>query len=72
MGLRISLVDVKWDGVEGATSYEIRVNGKPVATAGAKARKSRVSVTDATVISVVDLPNKRVIQELRLSQEDGT
>lgn len=72
MGLRVELVSVRWDGVEGATGYEIRVGGKTVATAGGKARSTRVSVTGESVITVVDLPGRRVEQELRFSQEDAT
>lgn len=71
MAARITLATVRWDGIVGATGYEIRVNGVAVATAGARARTSRVSVSDATTIEVVDLPERGLAQTLVLTQADG-
>jgi hypothetical protein len=71
MALKIVQVKVQWDGVVGATSYEIRKDGVKVATAGKAARFSQVSVDDDTKIEVVSLPNK-MVQECDFKQADGT
>lgn len=73
MGLRISLATVAWDGVVGATGYEIRVDNKPVATAGAQTRSARVKVAQSgpTEVTVTDLPSRTVEQYLQVTQSDG-
>lgn len=71
MGLKITLVNVRWFGVVGATGYEIQVDGKKVATAGARARTSRVAVDDATRVTVIDLPKRSLEQELVFSQDEA-
>lgn len=72
MGLRVELLSVRWDGVVGATGYEIQVDGKAVSTAGPRARVTRVAVDDATRVTVVDLPMRSVEQEITFSQGDAT
>lgn len=64
----IYLVHIRWEGVPGATSYQILVDGKAVAKAGAKARTTKVSVDDATLVEIIDLPARSRIQAIDLSQ----
>jgi hypothetical protein len=68
MTIQVYLVNIRWEGVEGATGYEIRKDGVKVATAGSKARTTRVSVDDKTVVEVVDLPTRSVTQTVDFSQ----
>lgn len=68
MAARITLATVRWDGVPGATGYEIRKDGNYATTAGQKARTTRVSVDEATLIEVIDLPNRTLVQALDLTQ----
>lgn len=68
MTARLTYAIVRWDYVPGATGYEIRKDGVRVATAGQKARTSRVSVDEATLIEVIDLPNRTLVQALDLTQ----
>ena len=65
---RVTLLHVRWDGVPGATGYEIAVNGAKVATAGARARTSKLSVSDISLIVVTDLPARSVEQVLDFKQ----
>ena len=71
MTVRVSLVTVHWEPVAGATGYEISVNGAKVATAGVKARSSKLSVGEDTLISVVDLPARSLSQQVHFEQKIG-
>lgn len=68
MAARIEYATVRWDSVPGATSWEIVKDGAVVATAGAKARTTRVLVDESTLIEIIDLPARTTIQALDLSQ----
>lgn len=68
MTARITLVTVRWDGVPGASGWEILRDGVKVATAGQKARTTRVAVDDNTRVEIVDLPARTLVQEVVLTQ----
>lgn len=68
MTARITLVTIRWDGVPGATGWEIVLDGTRKVQAGQKVRTTRVSVDDATRIEVWDLPNRTTVQEVNLTQ----
>lgn len=55
--IQVTLVNLRWEPVEGTTLWEIRKDGVKVATAGAKARTTRVSVDDKTLVEIVALPS---------------
>jgi len=67
----IYLAYIRWEGVEGATGYEIWKDGVRVSTAGPKARTTRVSVDDATVVTIVDLPARSREQTIDFAQVTG-
>ena len=72
MALRATLLHVRWDAVAGATGYEITVDGTRVATAGPRARTTRLSVKDGNhTIAIIDLPNRTLTQEIDLEYADG-
>jgi hypothetical protein len=63
-------INLRWEKVEGATGYEIRKDGVKVATAGQNARTTRVSVDADTLVEVVALPAREVVQTVEFSQEE--
>lgn len=67
----VTLIGIRWIGVSGAKGYEIKVDGKVVATTGPKARSSRVSVSAATKIEITDLPARSFAQLVDFSQVDS-
>lgn len=69
MAARITLVSIRWDPVVGSTGYDIVVDGRKVATAGAKATTTRVTVDNSTLVEIVDLPARQSVQALQLTQE---
>lgn len=69
--IRVTLVNVRWEPVEGATGWEIRKDGVKVATAGAKARTTRMSVDEQTLLEVVDLPARSRTQSIEFGQQFG-
>ena len=69
MPMRVTLVHVRWDAVPGATGYAIHVDGKRVATAGPRARTTRVTVDDATLLEILPLPALKPVQAIELTQE---
>lgn len=68
MAAAVTLLRIRWDGVPGATGYEIVVDGRRVATTGPKARTTNVSVGQATKVAVVDLPARSLSQTVEFSQ----
>lgn len=63
-------VYLRWEGVPGATGYQIVIDGVAVATAGQKARTTRVSVKDGKhTVQIVDLPARSAPQEIDLNYE---
>lgn len=66
----VRLVHLRWEPVEGASGYEIRVDGKPVATTGPRARTTKVSVGERTLIEIVDLPERSLVQAVDLVQSE--
>ena len=71
--IRATLVNLRWEGVTGATEYEIQVDGVKVSTAGPNARTTRVSVNDGEhVVSVVDLPARSKTQKITVDYEVGS
>lgn len=65
----VMLLTIRFDGVPGATGYEIRKDGRVVSKTGANARQTRISVgTAATKISVIDLPARSLEQIVDFSQ----
>jgi len=62
-----TLVNLRWDSVPGATGWEILVDGVRVATAGARARTTKVGVKTGTkTVSVIDLPGRTSEQTVEL------
>ncbi len=71
MALTPFLVSLRWTPVVGATGYEILIDGKKIATAGAAAKSTRVSVGDGVkVVEVIDLPHRSSIQSLSIDSEE--
>jgi hypothetical protein len=67
--IRVYWINVRWDGVPGAERYEIAVDGVPVSTAGPNARTTRLSVQNATLVEISDLPLRSVVQAVEFSQQ---
>jgi len=63
-----SAVIVNWNEVPGATAYELSVDGVVVDTLNRNARSACVDIDDETVVEVVDLPARSLVQEIRCSQ----
>ena len=69
MSLSMYQMLLRWESVPGTvTGWEIRKNGVKVATAGAKSRTTKVGVSSATTIEVIDLPRSSTVQEIILTQ----
>lgn len=66
-----TLYSFKWDPVAGATGWEIQIDGRKVATAGAKARSTRVKApAEGTMrVAIVDLPGRTTRQEIEFVNE---
>lgn len=64
----IYLAYIRWEGVEGATGYQIRIDGKPVSKTGPRARTTKVRVDEATLVEIVDLPAESRVQTVDLTQ----
>lgn len=71
MALAPYLIYVRWQPVEGATGYELRIDGNVVATAGPKARTTRFAVKPGVdILEVLDLPNRAVSQRLNVNYQE--
>lgn len=66
MTLKLNLVTLRWDGVAGATQYEIQLDGVKVAVAGSKARSTKITIPEGTEhrVTIKALPSGDV-QEAR-------
>lgn len=71
MAAKIEHAIIRWDSVPGATGWEIRKDGAAVATAGMRARTTKVLVDESTLVEIVDLPARTTTQALLLTQEVG-
>lgn len=61
-------VKIRWDGVPGATGYQIVVDDQPVAKTGAKARTTLVKVTAGEhTVRIADLPAHSTTQAINLN-----
>lgn len=71
--IRATLLHLSWEGVTGATEYEIQVDGVKVSTAGANARTTKVSVRDGKhTVAVVDLPSRSRTQKITVEYGVGS
>lgn len=66
----VTLVHLRWQPVEGATGYEIKVNGTRVATTGPRARTTKLSVGASTKVEIVDLPHRKNPRTLEFAQRE--
>ena len=67
----VSQMVVRWAEVQGVVEkYQISVDGKVLTTAGPNARSTKVSVSEFTVIEVVDLPRRSVTQVFEITQKE--
>jgi hypothetical protein len=65
----VTSITVRWDGVQGATGYEIRKNGVAIGTRGPRARTHSLPVEGTTKMEIVDLPARSSVQEVNFQQE---
>jgi hypothetical protein len=61
-------VKVRWDGLAGATGYEVVKDGVVVGTKGKLARTTSVKVDAQTVVEVRALPSHTVVGSVDFSQ----
>jgi len=59
MTLLTRLVNLRWEAVAGSTAYEIRLDGQKVATAGPRARTTRITIPAGSshTVAIVALPS---------------
>jgi len=66
--MQVVEVKVRWEGLAGATGYEVVKDGVVVGTRGSKARTTVLQVDDSTVVEVRALPTRTVVGTVDFSQ----
>jgi hypothetical protein len=66
--MQVVEVKVRWEGLAGATGYQVVKDGVVVGTRGPKARTTSLNVDDSTLVEIRALPSGTVVGTVDFSQ----